>query len=824
MIVENSLDIEKLGFTTIGDIPVSSLKVNYIMIENVNQFKIVPENYHPESPEYLAQWRMIKHYIVEGMWGQEFGKYRYAPGSLIFYGSFFLIEDTDRKKQTNNIRPTISDLEWEMMYGFLEAEGFSGWANDDEYTSDYLVLKYDENKSPEDQRERELFSSKGHLKKFILPRENIRKLHDKPMGSPLMWNEAKNYSILGSRGGGKSYTVAGAKLLHSIIIDGGRYYDPEVGKFCDYYDYRKVLEGKDYPKAVNVVGSGDTDKSSDLLDKVYKGMNFLATEPEFGVWESPGHPDYAPCPLFKDMAGSILPGNKKNKYRHEYKLMFKGRESLGGTASQISHVSYSTHKTSGAQAGAGGRYLYSVIEEQGLTKNTIDVYNSNNSAVARNGVQFGVQIFLGTSGNINMIVQTKKMFMNPQDYNIVAYQDEWEGLGKDGRIGFFLPYYMTLRQYKDKNGNTDFVKALQHVKEKRAAFEKSDDPSTLRDERMNRPIVPSEMWITNKGYYLPYEQSIARERDLMKDNLYLRIGSPVKLVWDAAYPRQIREELNLESEPFYEFPIATNRLNLDGSIIIYDQPKMDAPNDFYFFVHDPYVSQNLDEGGSVGVTYGLISPKYWDEYMPKTGPLVCSYVSKPLGGLKEYYHNQEKLIQYYGNPVGGLAYEANRGADCRNYYINKGKVEILMPRPVNIDSTSAYEKTVQDYGIVVGGKLPKIQMLDKTSDMLLQDVHVEGVKKKVIETIPDIFLIRQMSVFELEEGDNYDAVSAFILAPKYISELERRLVFESQQKRTNPFIFLSQNPRVFKHPDPKGALRKHIEKYYDDDSTNTGYN
>ena len=87
------------------------------------------------------------------------------------------------------------------------------------------------------------------------------------------------------------------------------------------------------------------------------------------------------------------------------------------------HVSYSDKKRGGAQAGAGGRYAVSVIEESGLTESTIDIHNSNASAVARNGIQFGVQVDLGTSGNIKMIEQTKKKFISESKKAIQSQQD-----------------------------------------------------------------------------------------------------------------------------------------------------------------------------------------------------------------------------------------------------------------------------------------------------------------------------------------------------------------------------------------------------------------
>ena len=784
--------------TNIGDISVSSLKTDYIRIENLEQYKIEVKQINPLNElQYINYWKGIKKKVVEGIWGKESGGYRYCPGALFFYANFGLIQDTDENKNTTYIKPLIRDLEWEIFYMFLEAEGFSGYYKDDKYTCDELVKTYDTSKIPQTFREFQLFSTDGTLKTYKNPREYIRSLHSSPLGPPLFFNEAQNVSILGSRGGGKSYTLALGKLLHAIVVDGGRYYNTDNARFYRYPDFKdeNLLDGIDKPLVEVMVGSGDTNKSSEFVSKIKANMEALATEKQFGVWGDPGDDDYTPCGLYKEMSGSLLPGNKKKPWLHQYIIIDKGRELKKGSKSKLFHVSYSAQKAKGrgSQEGAGGRTLYSVIEESGLTENSVEIHNSNTSVVSRNGVQFGVQADIGTSGNIEAIVQTKKKFMNPQDYNILHFPDQWEGMGKEGRIGFFLPFYMTLNQYKDKDGNTDFEACFKHIAKIRDEAAKSDDPSVLREEKMNRPIVPSEMWITNKGYYLPYDQAIQTEKYLLQDNRYLKLANNVKLYFDAKFPKGIRYEIDHKADPFYEWPINSNRVNLDGSITIYHWPEDDHPNDKYFFTHDPYVSQNIDEGGSLGVTHGWIHPKYWDN-LPPTGPLTCTFISKPLGGLRQYYEEVEKLMQFYGNPKQGLAYEANQDRECKNYFQTKGKANLLAIRPF-FDNQSIHARKVTEYGYIVGNKLTKIKYLDAAYDFLMLDVDINETKKKLIETIPCIFTIRQMIGYDID--GNFDAVSSVIIAPKHIENMEQLNNNDRNNRRKNRLAFLSVNENIF---------------------------
>lgn len=784
----------------IGDVSISSLKSDYVRLENLDQYLFKIEKIDPYDEEaYTSYWKQIKKYVVEGYWGVESKGYRYCPASLFFYANFGLIESTDEAKITTYIKPLIQDLEWEFAYLYLEAEGFSGFYGDDSITCDKLVLTYDQDILPQSKREKLLFSSNGTLKTYEHPREYMRRVHSQPMGQALFFNQARNINIGGSRGGGKSYFLALGKLLHGIVTDGALYYDDAL--YYDFPDYKNALKEKKHPKINITLGSGDTDKSSELFSKIVANMNALATDEEFGVWGNPGDEDYTPNPLYKVMAGSTKPGNKDNFWRHEYKIISKGKEVLKGTQSKIGHVSYSSMKGKGkgAQAGAGGRSKYVAYEEDGLMDNLSEVMQSNNSVVAREGVQFGVQVGIGTSGNMEAVQEKMKVFNNPHDYYILAFPNVWED--PDSDIGFFLPFYMTLRQYKDKDGNTDYMKCFEHVYELRRLAAESSDPNVLRKEKMNRPIIPSEMWITQKGHYLPHAEAVQREKELVNNKTYLNLANPVNLIWDSAYPNGVRHEINSSAEPFFVYPLPPTLVNFDSSIVIYDFPKPNSARDFYFATHDPYVSDNIDKGGSFGATHIWINPKYWDEYMPETGPMVATYIAKPTNGLKGYYLEQEKLLAFYNSPLQGLAYEANRGSNCKNYYFNKQKTHLLALRPQVFDKSSVFLNRITEYGYMTTNV---IEDLDRLNDLLLQ--YLPSLKKRVIETIPCLFTIKQIILFNLKE--NFDAVSSAMIAPKHIGVLEQeRNQSATNKRKKNELAFFSTNQFLGDH-----SHRRHQRK------------
>lgn len=1117
----------------------------YIKIENLAQFKTQVPLLHPDSPQYSRFWSKEFKRCIEGLWGEMFGGFRYMPGNLYYYGNYTLIQQTDKNKITQYYKPRVDDIEWEFAYLSLEAKGFSGWSDDDVYTSLLLVKEYEEAGITEPteyliKHYPEAIDSYGDIKKFIDPRENIRKIHKKPLGKPLYHNPTQNVGILGTRSGGKALTEdtliqvpdgqkriqdinvgeyvygkdgktkkviakyqhdlvptynitfrSGRKitvsaghlwevkqwnasnlvikdtasmyldfsrsrgknkkeykyricnnnaveyttkvfeidpyLLGIILGDGGVYhykyktnhykvmltsgredglhyekhfnligqkfnkylksdtnnwtyvfdktlYDkfnnlglvnhkadskfiPKEYLYGDYNQRLQLLQGlldtdgyvnkrngtsnsvnfasvskqlihdlvylarslgiacknpKHYNNKYNgywettlytdnqdvfslerkkkliqpkttksqrsnidwdiiydieinkiantwcltveddlflandfivthnsyytalaeiehgiifdgtteynndfirgvitaefCLGSANSDKSSEFASKVDASIRAKANPElgrQFGVWGKEGDDDFTPCPFYKDMTGSLATNNKKNPYRHEYKVELGGRWVTKGTGTKLYHVNYSSKKGDGAQAAAGGRYRISVEEEWGLEENAIEVHTSNESTVARDGVYFGVQWKMGTSGNIEYIQSTKKMFLNPKDYRILSFKNNHGNEGQDGYIGFFLPFYMVLRQYKDDDGNTDYEAACKHVNKIREQAMKSSDPKVLRDEKMNRPCFVEEMWATDKTYYLPYEEAAQRERQLMEFGRYKELEKPVKLIWDATAPRGVRYEINHEASPYREFPVDYSKhKDPSGSIVIYDMPfeiNGEVPPDMYQFVGlDPYVEEDIERGGSIGACYILTNPKYIP-YGAKGNCIAATYIGKPLEGLSAYYENIYKLMSFYNCGPQSLWFEKNRGEACREFFIRKNKIELLCVTPQYTMGSNIYQKKMLSFGYVVGNKISKINLLKTLNDWLLEETELPDGKKKNIERIPCIFTIRQIMQYDID--GNFDAVDGLrgaVLGLKEYSAREEAGT-KAREKSQGTFNHILNNPKIFKN-------------------------
>lgn len=325
---------------------------SWIRIENLSELLLnfKPEIHHPDDPRYRPFWQSLRKKFIEGIWVEQFGKWRYMSGRLGFYGNMFKFVEWDELEGTRIIgRPDIRDLEWHRAYYRAEMDGFSGWENDDEYTSDRIIFDIDSGIRIHPKRLAALHNSKGDLKIFKEPRVNLFELHDRPKGKPLYYNEASNHLEFGARGSGKSYFEAGAEILFDLVFHSRKYYDPG-----DKSSSIAELE-------VTSAGGG---KATELLEKVQQGMDFLADpeHPELGVYKYTNG-SIEPCPFWKEMRGDISANNKENKWRATKKIKVDGVWKETPTQGYIINTSYSINTKGGGRKSAGGRRTKVTHEE-----------------------------------------------------------------------------------------------------------------------------------------------------------------------------------------------------------------------------------------------------------------------------------------------------------------------------------------------------------------------------------------------------------------------------------------------------------------------------
>lgn len=760
-------------------VDINKVRTNYPRIENRELFLApLPPQLHPEDPEYIDFWSWESKYCIEGYWVEQFGRWRYCPGKLRYGISWGILEHTIEQggvKKTVNMKPLLCDFMFEYAAMSMKAFGFSGFSKDEKFTCDLRVKAYENDEIPLSSLPDFLKTKSGRAKEYRDAFDYCLDLHSEKLGRPLYGNPCEDVLILGSRGSFKSYYVALCELEYNLIFNGAQVYDEQF--------VSNQLE------CVMQVGSSESKKSEDLMAKVIHSQMCKANsiDPDFRKWFAPwgdmGNEDFQPCPFYIRATGNNSVGVK---YKTEYKKKISGQYKSIKAGTLIDHLSYSANKKQSATSGVGGRVLFSDIEEVGLVENFIDLLGANQNNTIRGGLKFGVQWAQGTSGDINAIQETRTVYLDPRSYGLIAFKNQFDNQGQDNEIAYFIPNYVTLLDCKDENGNTDYQKAIDKVNKKRIKASSSKDPQVLVNLLMNEPNYPGEMWISSKGYYFPFMELQTRQKQLMAGNLYQSLAKPVKLWWDNSKPSGVGYEIDEQAKPIISWPIPKDQFEWEGAPVIFEFPTPIngvIPSDMYLYVHDTYIQEDLNKGGSLGVTYIYKT----DRYIHQTGTgdcIVGVYIAKPAKGLDYYYKTQSQLIQLFGNCPGNLYVEKDRISDCRSYYIYAGKDWLLGLSPQMSMGTGVFERPINDYGIPVGNRVEKLRKIQKTSEWLLKEVSypdktglaIKEVKRNVFR-FPCMVGIGQMMDFDIEKG-NFDAVSALILLPTAIGELNFRTLNE----------------------------------------------
>jgi len=744
--------------------------------ELLENFK--PIIYHPDDPRYRGHWQQLRKKLIEGIWVEQFGKQRFMSGRLGFYGNFFMFTEWNPIEKTRIVgRPDIRDLEWHRSYYRMEMDGFSGWEGDDEYTSDRIIEDIDKGLNIHPTRLAALYNSKGSLKKFKEPRVNLFELHDFIKGKPLYFNEARNHVELGSRGSGKSYWEAGGEILFDLVFHNRKYYN--------------IGEPNSSIAELEVTSAGGG-KATELLEKVKQGMDFLA-DPEFpdlGVYTYENG-SVEPCPFWKEMRGDITANNKENRYRATKKINRDGRWEETKWKGYIINTSYSVNTKGGGRKSAGGRRTKVTHEEAGENILLLDSWGSNEGMVAESGYKLASQKAIGTSGDMETIEPVKKIFTNPSSYKCLEfiYPDYPED-----KHGFFIPVYISDPRFKDENGNTRLAEALDYHKgEIQKKIDKGDPPDVIINHKVNYPIRIEDMWYSTHGNILPVLEAEQREKELMKGGLYKSIGTNIELFFDTNADNGVGYKIKTDANPFYNFPFDTDHKgDLEGCVRMFIHPNKlmingQIPKDAVLTLIDPYVAGEWDKGGSLGAIICIVNPKYTSYGLPGNC-LAASFYGKPLGGVEKFGEISVLIHSFYGNCHNTVWYEAVRGGDTiRNAFIKRNRFLCLAHRPQFENGHWLIPtKTTQTGYIITGGNkgLGKRTLWTELNDWLLleQELTIDGVTetKRVIERIPDIFLIRQIKEAKMD-GLNVDAVSALQPISVALGEQEMKMKIKGNQ-------------------------------------------
>jgi len=714
-------------------------------IYNLKNFLTDHPNYHPASQDYISYWREQKKRCIEGFWAEDYPKdgevaYRYMPGYLYFYGNLSTIKVVDAETKSTVIsRPRVDDVEWIFFTVFLVCRGFSGFEKDEEFTCIIEPERRDPNKT------------------FVEPWEYLKRTHSKPLGRALFNNQALNLLWLSSRGIGKTYSVGAGIITAEILFDGAKVYN------------EKTINN---PASITIfVGAYKGDKSTNLLVAMDDAIANLPGS--YGDGDS-----RTVSPFYKELTGVNKPGNIR---QHIYKVKENGDWVSKGTKSKIVHEVITV---ANPQSPAAYRATLAIIEEIGLLEANLDeVLGATNPVLKVGNQKFGSLIGIGTGGNIEKAQQLEPIFRNPKEYNFFSMYDIFENTGD---IGLFIPVHYMFREYKDKNGNTKWDIVNEVIKNTRKKLKYK----ALEQERMNYPVVPSEIFMNNKGSIFPLieinEQLkwvIANEKKIQK---FTSVG-------DLVYTEEgLKFKADENAIPINKFPLEKGA-DLTGSIVIYEHPPEYIPENLYKIVYDPVRDENIDkmdQGISLAAIYVY---KAINTYQDMKDSLVASYVGR-LRNTDQIHEIALKLALYYNAKI---MVEMDLPGFYK-YCLQRKRLNLLAKTPVvMINKFNANAKFRYSYGVMMkGNSALKIQAEQYLADWLLKEQELvrdeEGNVVKVVKNINRIYdkaLLEELRIYN--RTGNFDRVSSLLLLMIWIQETFQEVINvngEEQEDRFSVFF------------------------------------
>ena len=363
------------------------------------------------------------------------------------------------------------------------------------------------------------------------------------------------------------------------------------------------------------------------------------------------------CAKYTQFASHRL---KSSDQEMEWKMGFKkaGSEVEYGSKNSVSGI------ISGVNQDKlnGSRGVLYLIEEAGIFKNLLSVFNMIRPSVEQGNDVFGEIFLYGTAGDDQSdFTAFAEMFYSPLGYNMEALENVYdkEGQGRKQCCFFYAAYMNYGNEYIDKDGNSDVTKALLAILYDRYKVKYgSTDVNTITKRISQYPIVPQEAMIRSHGNIFPVTELNERLNQLDNDpNAFDEVYVGELVMDDKTKEVKFVPTTDL---PIRDFPTKDNKVT--GALEIFEMPKKDSEgkvfNGRYICSADPFDS-DCSNTMSLGSYFVM---DLW------TDMIVAEYTGRPPFA-EDFYEIGRKLCLFYNcrcmyeqNIMGMFSYFSSHNA------------------------------------------------------------------------------------------------------------------------------------------------------------------
>jgi hypothetical protein len=711
---------------------------------------------NPLSVMYEKFWiHTVKRKQIEGHWVEHEGMHKWLPGPIFQYINLWNIEMKKKNGASKGKiigKPRLRDVEWIKGYVHAVARGFSGFKDDDVYSCHRILIDPEiEEKLPylDSIIRSSLYNSKGELKKYKEPLPYLYEYPDRCLGKPLYLNNAENVVDVECRNIGKTVS-SGNFCGHNFLTDG-------------IQDFDEWLENRNKPKdeqevytTQTLIGASDSKYINNLTKHLKIGLDYLPGKVEIGN-------TVYPPPLSKKYSGSWVAG-KDILARYEEKV--GGRWEWKGSGSGFLQRTFKDNEF----AANGTRYGFGIIDEVGFMGNLLETLGQLHECTTADGEKYGTIWMTGTGGDMEggATEAVKQVFYNPASFACLEFDDIFEGSSK--KIGFFMPAWMALDEFRDELGNINKELALKKLLKEREIAKQASSKKPLNDLLQMKPLVPSEAFLVQGGniFDRPELGEWVAKLETDRDGL-IQGKTGVFIETDEGVIFKVKPHLRACEYPIKEKDDKT------GAVVIWKEPSEitgdnSIPYGMFIGGLDPYAQDEAPNSVSLGCLLifvrSTIDGQTYDE-------LVCEYTARPESA-HDFYETCRKALMYYNC----LCLYENNYNQFKTHMQNKNKLHYLAKSPTALKNNKA-DALANTYGLRMhnsGGHGLKEELELYTRDWLYDNA---GDGKLNLHHIYSIPLLKELKAYN--DSGNFDRAISLMLFVAQKIQMHKIIVQQKQE-------------------------------------------
>lgn len=431
----------------------------------------------------------------------------------------------------------------------------------------------------------------------------------------------------------------------------------------------------------------------------------------------------------------------------------------------------------------GSRGVLYLIEEAGIFKNLVEMYNMIRPSVEQGSSVFGEILAYGTAGNDQSdFTAFAEMIYSPDGYNLYGLDNVFdkEGQGRQKMTMFYPAYLNYDDSCIDADGNSDVTKALLNICYDRYKVKYgSSDINTITKRISQYPVTPQEAIIRSQGNVFPVTELNNRLNQLDNnvnafDDVY--VG---ELVQETDGTVKFNPTIDL---PIRDFPTSDNKVV--GAIEIFEQPQKNSdgkiPAERYILSFDPVDS---DEAKTMSLGSCFVMDLWNDR-------IVAEYTGRPMFA-DDLYEIVRKLCIYYN---GKCCYE-NNIKGCFSYFSSHNCTHLLADTPEYLKDKQLISSI--GYGNAAKGIRATVPII-KFGFRLIRDWLLKPIPKiekdasgnEVEVKIPNLYHLKNRALIkELIQWNpvgNFDRVLSLVQLMLYREE--KVVLYQGELKRNTSTV------------------------------------